>query len=73
MMPIYEFTCPECKSKFEELCKAGTEGIPCPKCGSLKTKRLFSPFGFAVAGGTDTSGSGAGCGGCSGGNCSACH
>ncbi|HHT49403.1 MAG TPA: zinc ribbon domain-containing protein [Firmicutes bacterium] len=73
-MPIYEFSCPECKHKFEELCKCNTESIPCPKCGATQTKRLFSAFGFAVSGGSSSSGSAAsGCGSCSGGNCSTCH
>ncbi|NLY91686.1 MAG: zinc ribbon domain-containing protein [Firmicutes bacterium] len=72
-MPIYEFRCPECEHKFEELCKSSAEEVPCPKCGSAKTARLFSPFGFAVAGGGHASGSSSGCSSCGGGHCSTCH
>ncbi|NLM36703.1 MAG: zinc ribbon domain-containing protein [Firmicutes bacterium] len=69
-MPIYEFRCAECAHQFEELCKSATEKVPCPKCGSQQTNRLFSPF--AVSGGGRTSSAG-GCGGCAGGHCSTCH
>ncbi|NLW60141.1 MAG: zinc ribbon domain-containing protein [Firmicutes bacterium] len=69
-MPIYEFKCPECAHKFEELCKSHTEEIACPKCGAPKTKRLFSPF--AVTGGAATTGASS-CGSCAGGRCSTCH
>ena len=41
-MPIYEFKCGECDSKFEELVTAGTDSIPCPKCGSAQVYRLIS-------------------------------
>jgi putative FmdB family regulatory protein len=42
-MPIYEFECEECGSRFEELVEAGAEGIACPACGSRRTRRLLSP------------------------------
>ncbi|HHW11969.1 MAG TPA: zinc ribbon domain-containing protein [Firmicutes bacterium] len=69
-MPIYEFKCAECAHKFEELCKSFMEKVPCPKCGSRQTDRLFSPF--AVSGGAGASGASS-CGGCGGGHCSTCH
>ncbi|HBG15183.1 MAG TPA: hypothetical protein DDW93_00255 [Firmicutes bacterium] len=73
-MPIYEFSCQQCKNKFEELCQQGTKQISCPKCGSKETVRLFSTFGFAVSGNACTTATASsGCGGCSGGHCSTCH
>ncbi|HBL37374.1 MAG TPA: hypothetical protein DDZ55_11260 [Firmicutes bacterium] len=72
-MPIYEFSCSECKHKFEELCKCNTDSLPCPKCGGKNTNRLVSSF--AVTGDSRTKGSGSscGCGSCGGGHCSSCH
>jgi putative FmdB family regulatory protein len=41
-MPVYEFECEECGSRFEELIAAGVS-VPCPACGSKRARRLFSP------------------------------
>ncbi|HEX9967957.1 MAG TPA: zinc ribbon domain-containing protein [Solirubrobacterales bacterium] len=43
-MPIYEFECDGCGSRFEELVGAGTEAIACVSCGSSRTRRIFSPL-----------------------------
>jgi putative FmdB family regulatory protein len=40
-MPIYEFACEGCGSRFEELVEAGSTAI-CPACGSAATHRLYS-------------------------------
>jgi len=42
-MPIYEFECEECGERFEELVEAGADGVACPACGSLRTRRRLSP------------------------------
>ena len=42
-MPIYEFECEECGSRFEELVSADAGAPACPACGSERTRRLFSP------------------------------
>lgn len=42
-MPIYEFECAACGGRFEELTASGAEGIACPSCGSVRTRRLLSP------------------------------
>ncbi|HEY8343715.1 MAG TPA: zinc ribbon domain-containing protein [Bacillota bacterium] len=77
-MPIYEFVCQNCGQKFEELCRLGTDQVPCPACQSGETTRLISVCGFAVksSSGDSTfrsSASGGSCAGCSGGSCSGCH
>jgi putative FmdB family regulatory protein len=41
-MPIYEFLCPACGDRFEELTSAGTESAECPRCGSFQARRVFS-------------------------------
>lgn len=40
-MPIYNFVCNECKSKFSEIVKIG-ETPKCPNCGSKDTKKRLS-------------------------------
>ena len=47
-MPIYEFTCPECKERFEILYRG--KGLPefrkCPKCKTSSPRVLFSKSNF---------------------------
>jgi putative FmdB family regulatory protein len=49
-MPLYDFRCRACDTRFEERTSAG-ELAPCPNCGSEQTERLLSPFAgpFTVA------------------------
>jgi putative FmdB family regulatory protein len=42
-MPVYEFECEECSRRFEELTGSDTRSLPCPECGSARTRRLISP------------------------------
>jgi putative FmdB family regulatory protein len=42
-MPIYEFECEECGGRFEELVAAGATAA-CRACGSVRTRRLYSPL-----------------------------
>jgi putative FmdB family regulatory protein len=41
-MPIYEFECPECQERFEQLMRDDLENAVCVKCGSTRTRRLLS-------------------------------
>jgi putative FmdB family regulatory protein len=45
-VPIYEYTCQKCQTKFEKLIRSMSNGekIECPKCGSSKTARALSVF-----------------------------
>ena len=46
-MPIYEYYCKECDSRFEKICSAkNADTMNCEKCASPKTIRLLSPFGI---------------------------
>lgn len=77
-MPIYEFNCPKCETKFEDLV-FGDATPPCPKCGNKETKKLIScatlhsqaPSRVGQQVSFPSSG-GSGCGSCSGGSCSSC-
>ncbi len=45
-MPLFEFTCENCKTDFEELfCSPDTSKVICIKCGSKKVVKKMSAFG----------------------------
>jgi putative FmdB family regulatory protein len=43
-VPIYEFVCSKCGTRFEELVAAGATA-PCPQCKSSEVRRRYSPIG----------------------------
>src|SRR4051812_25012489 len=45
-MPMYEYTCEACETKFDHLERSITNPTKpkCPKCGSAKTARALSVF-----------------------------
>ena len=43
-MPVYEFECSKCGTRFEELVKA-EQAAPCPRCGSAEVERRYSQIG----------------------------
>jgi putative FmdB family regulatory protein len=74
-MPIYEYICKECGSRFEILrpIKEADTMIPCKSCQSEQTHRALSVF-FAQSGSQIIAGnSTGGCAGCSGGSCASCN
>ncbi|KAF0112472.1 MAG: FmdB family regulatory protein [Chloroflexi bacterium] len=72
-MPIYEYRCSNCQTKFEVIraMKDSDAEIPCKSCNSADTKRVLS-LCYAKSEGRSTSSGSHGCGGCSGGSCSSC-
>ncbi len=74
-MPIYEYVCSSCNTKFEVMRPMSQADSPaaCEHCHSKKTRRALSRFS-ASSGGKPVSGTAAagGCGSCSGGNCGHC-
>ena len=76
-MPLYEFACAACDSKFERLMSfdAASGGVACPSCGQNESRRLISTFAAlsrSADGGTQTV-AGGGCA-CSAGGCGCgCH
>ena len=43
-MPIFEYLCEDCGSKFEKLVRNGSSGGRCPSCGQEHLKQQFSTF-----------------------------
>ena len=45
-MPIYEYLCEECGTKFEKLVRraADAPAIECPSCGQKRLKQEYSTF-----------------------------
>jgi putative FmdB family regulatory protein len=41
-VPIYEFECERCATRFEALVDAGAEAPACPDCGAKNARRLLS-------------------------------
>lgn len=73
-MPLYEYRCLECDSRFEVLIKDLSEEVFCENCGSKNIKRLISAFSFASTGGSGIKGtSSSGCSACSSKSCSTCR
>ncbi len=64
-MPVFEYKCNNCSSKFEVFHKSLTnpEDVICPQCHSNENQKVFSTFSSV---GFSTSSSG-----CETGNCSA--
>jgi len=42
-MPIFEYLCEDCGSKFEKLVR-GSQGVKCPSCGQEHLQQQFSTF-----------------------------
>ena len=75
-MPLYEYYCSKCSTKFSELRPIYQADAPikCEHCESQRTARVLSVF-FAVGGGSSTSqdaGPSSGGGGCCGGGQCGC-
>jgi putative FmdB family regulatory protein len=69
-MPIYEYTCQECKKEFEKLVSGTHPEVSCPGCKSRNIKKKFSLFG--MSGVEKQAASGSGCSSCSSSSCSSC-
>lgn len=46
-MPIYEYVCWECRSKFEKLVARWGDAACCPGCGSGSVEKQLSTFAVA--------------------------
>ena len=77
-MPIYEYICPECDSKFEKMrpLSQSDKTAECPRCHKPAKRKMSSFVGFitsdsgvpqAMPGNNTHS-----CSGCSSGSCSTC-
>ena len=72
-MPIYEYVCDDCDTRFEKIVINKQQEIACPKCASKKATIQLSVFATSngSSGSAPTSFSGGG-GSCCGGGCG-CH
>jgi putative FmdB family regulatory protein len=72
-MPIYEYICDECDTRFEKIVINKQQEIACPKCASKRATIQLSVFA-AASNGASSSGSPSSSGGgsCCGGGCG-CH
>jgi len=43
-MPIFEYICDDCGSKFEKLVRTNGEAIACPSCGQSHLTTALSTF-----------------------------
>lgn len=43
-MPIYEYRCENCGSKFEKLVRRQGDAVECPSCGASRLKQELSTF-----------------------------
>ena len=72
-MPIYEYNCQDCGTRFEVLraIKEADAPIACKKCAGQHTRRAMSVFN-AQSGGRAVAGTSGGCAGCESGSCASC-
>jgi putative FmdB family regulatory protein len=56
-MPIYEYRCEDCGTKFEKLVRRVSEApeLACPACGQHHLKQELSTFAAHASGGSKTS------------------
>ncbi|NLE75846.1 MAG: zinc ribbon domain-containing protein [Chloroflexi bacterium] len=77
-MPIYEYQCTECRTRFQALRRMSQadEPIECPACHGQQTERavsLFVIFSRSAEGSSVSVSSSGGCASCAGGSCATCR
>jgi len=61
-MPIYEYACEECGTKFEKLLRRASEEVACPQCSGKKLVQQWSTFAARANGvSSDRAPMGGGC------------
>lgn len=64
-MPIYEYVCDDCQTRYEQIVMSKAQKIACPKCASLRRTLQLSVFSAGKSengAGSNASASMAGCG-----------
>lgn len=51
-MPIFEYSCEDCGTKFEKLVRRSTDSVECPSCGQNHLKTELSTFAAHANGST---------------------
>ena len=59
-MPLYEYHCAGCDSRFEVLQRVGegSEGLECPSCGTTDVEKEYSTFAGSSGAGMSLGGGG---------------
>ncbi|HYZ83938.1 MAG TPA: zinc ribbon domain-containing protein [Bryobacteraceae bacterium] len=60
-MPIFEYKCSECGTKFEKLVRNGSTAVACPSCGDERVNQELSTFATRSGGRTAEASMGGGC------------
>ena len=69
-MPIYEYVCDDCGTRYEQLILSRTQKASCPRCSSKRHTLQLSVFSApAKSGETGNGGGFTGGGSCCGGGC----
>ena len=69
-MPIFEYQCDDCGTKFEKLLRrADANGVACPSCGETHLTQQYSTFAAHANGGTSAKSGGFEMPSCPGGMC----
>jgi putative FmdB family regulatory protein len=63
-MPLYEYKCEECGTRFERLVSHAENQIVCVQCQSKRVKKQFSVFATSVSEGKSTDIPPSPCGSC---------
>jgi len=72
-MPIYEYRCGACETRFERFVRAFGEEVTCPECHGGDVEKQLSTFATtSAASGSGPAPAGGG-GGCCGGGCGCAH
>jgi putative FmdB family regulatory protein len=75
-MPVYEYYCSTCRTRFEELVRVAGKGerATCPSCERADVPRVLSTFATVRGGsdGAELATAAGGCGGCGPSGCG-CH
>ncbi len=45
-MPVFEYLCGNCETRFEALVRKEGQEVSCAKCGSKKVSKKYSVFGM---------------------------
>jgi putative FmdB family regulatory protein len=70
-MPIFEYACDDCGTKFEKLVRRSTDAaeLRCPSCGEAHLTTQYSTFAPRSAAPKQSEPAGCGAGMCGGGMC----
>ena len=55
-MPIFEYRCESCESKFEKLVRRADDHVECPSCGKSKLEVQYSTFAAQTNGSPKSAG-----------------